>query len=59
MSKIIEGRRLQILLLGASALAASGFISAQEPNPTTTQPHNRPRPAAGSGSPHDPGRHAR
>jgi outer membrane protein OmpA-like peptidoglycan-associated protein len=37
MSKIIEGRRLQILLLGASALAASGFISAQEPNPTTVQ----------------------
>src|SRR5580692_13049525 len=35
--KIIEKRRLQVLLLGASALAASGFISAQEPNPTTVQ----------------------
>ncbi len=34
MLKLTKNRRLQIFMLSASALAAPGFISAQEPNPT-------------------------
>jgi outer membrane protein OmpA-like peptidoglycan-associated protein len=35
MLNILEKRRFSILLLAASALAATGAISAQEPNPTS------------------------
>lgn len=49
MFRIIERRHLQFLLFGASALAASGFISAQEPNPTTVQPQSQAVPMTQEG----------